>query len=210
MLSTGGARSSIKFKDELRKYPGRPDAVRGSAIRAHLQHWLDHDETENVWRKISRAADQLKAEDFIRFVVTARGRAAGLVPTLDFYAAAGQRYLAAHEARIKDALKSNRSLSEIADVLEEAASDFRLCDNLLDQRLSGLPANAVSRKDQKGSQARRAFCLILFEFFKEHCGMWMDAEVATLLDIALPRKAPSTIDEVREFRKGLRIKTIQH
>jgi hypothetical protein len=209
-MSSTGARSSTKFKDELRKYPGRGDAMRGGAIRAHLQRWLDHDETENVWRKISRAADQLKAEDFIRFILSARGRAAGLVPTLDFFAEAGRRYIAAHEARIKDALKSNRSLSEIADVLEDAASDFRLCDNLLDQRLTGLPANTVSRKDKNGSQARRAFCLILFEFFKERCGKWMDDEVATLVDIALPRNKQTTIDEVSEFRKRRHPKTSQH
>jgi hypothetical protein len=197
-----------KFKDELRKYPWPPS----SAIKAHGKRWLEDDRSQGVWQKISRAADQLRAEDFIKFVVNARCRAAGLVPTLDFHAEAGRRYLAAHEARIKDALKSNRSLSEIADVLEEAASDFRLCDNLLDERLSGLPANAISRKDQNGSQARRAFCWILFEFFKERCRMWMDDEVATLLDIALPRKKkePTTIDEVREFRKRRHPKTTQH
>jgi hypothetical protein len=208
MLSTGG-RSPTKFKDELRKYPERGDAMQGGAIRAHLKRWLDNDETENVWRKISRAADQLKAEDFIRFILSARGRAAGLAPTLDFHGEVSRRYLAAHEARIKDALKSNRSFSEIADVLEDAASDFRLCDNLLDQRLSGLPANAVSRKDKNGSQARRAFCLILFEFLKKRCGRWMDDEVATLVDIALPRKKPTTIDEVHEFRKVRRPKSPQ-
>jgi hypothetical protein len=203
MLSTGG-RSSTKFRDELRKYPWPPS----SAIKAHGKRWLDDDRSEEVWQKVSKAAGaQLRPDDFIRFVITARGRAAGLVPTLDFYAEAGRRYLAAHEARIKDALKSNRSLSEIADVLEEAASDFRLCDNLLDQRLSELPPNAVSRKDQKGSQARRAFCWILFDFFKERCRMWMEEEVATLLEIALPRKKPATVDEVHEFRKVRRSKS---
>jgi hypothetical protein len=197
MLYTG-TRSSTKFKDELRKYPWPPS----TAIPAHGRRWIEHNETENVWRKISRAADQLKADDFIGFVVKARCRAAGLVPTLDFHAEAGRRYLAAHEARIKAAFRSkNRSLSEIAGVLEDAASDFRLCENLLDDRLSGLPVNAISRKDQNGSQARRAFCWILFEFFKERCGRWMDEEVATLLDIALPREKPTTIDEVSEFRK---------
>jgi hypothetical protein len=194
-MSPTRARPSTKFKDELRKYPGR-----GSAIRAHLQRWLDHDQTENVWRKISRAADQLKAEDFIRFVVAARGRAVGLVPTLDFHGEVSRRYLAAHEARIKDALKSNRSLSEIADVLEEAASDFRLCDNLLDQRLSGLPANAVSRKYGNGSQAKRAFCLAVGEFLNEKSKKWMDAEVATLVDIALDLAEATTIDQVRAMR----------
>jgi hypothetical protein len=198
--------STAKFKDELRKYPWPPS----SAIREHLQRWLDHDETENVWRKISRAADQLKAEDFIRFVVTARGRAAGLAPTLDSHAEAARRYIAAHEARIKAALKSKGSLSEIADVLEDAAADFRLHDTLLDDRLSRLPANAVSRKDQNGSQARRAFCLTLGEFLNEKCGVWMDEEVATLTDIALPRKKSTTIDEVSEFRKKRHPKTTQH
>jgi hypothetical protein len=186
-----------KFKDELRKYPWPPS----TAIKTHGKRWLEDDRSEEVWQKISRAADKLEAKDFIRFVITARGRAEGLVPTLDFYAEAGRRYIAAHEARIKAALKSNRSLSEIANILEDAAEDFRLCDNLLDQRLSGLPENVISRKNQKGSQVRRAFCLILFEFFKKHCGNWMDTEVATLLDIAIPRKNPATIDEVSEFRK---------
>jgi hypothetical protein len=204
-MSSTGARSLTKFKDELRKYPGR-----GGAIRAHVKRWLDHDETENVWRKISRAADHLKAEDFIRFVVNTRGRAGGLVPTLDFHAEAARRYLAAHEARIKDALKSNRSLSEIADVLEDAAADFRLHDSLLDIKLSGLSVKAVSRKDQNGSQARRAFCLTVGEFLNEKCGAWMDEEVATLTDIALPRKKSTTIDEVSEFRKRRHPKTAQH
>jgi hypothetical protein len=190
-----------KFKDELRKYPWPPS----SAIKAHGKRWLDDDRSDDIWQKVNKAAGaQLTPDDFIRFVITARGRAAGLVPTLDFYDEAGRRYLAAHEARIKDALKSNRSLSEIADVLEEAASDFRLCDNLLDQRLSGLPVNAVSRKNQKGSQARRAFCLLLSGFFKERCGTWMDVEVAALLDIALPqrRREATDISEVREYRRS--------
>ena len=190
-----------KFKDELLKYPW----PRSSAIKAHGKRWLDDDRSEDVWQKVSKAAGaQLRPDDFIRFVVRARARAAGLVHTLDFHTEAGRRYLAAHEARIKDALKSNRSLSEIADVLEEAASDFRLCDNLLDQRLSGLPANAVSRKDHNGSQARRAFCLLLSGFFKERCGTWMDVEVAALLDIALPqrRREATDISEVREYRRS--------
>jgi hypothetical protein len=196
MLYTG-TQSSTKFKDELRKYPWPPS----TAIRAHGRRWREHDQTEIVWRKISRAANQLKADDFIRFVVKARCRAAGLVPTLDFHAEAGRRYLAAHEARIKAAFGSNRSLSEIAEVLEDAAADFRLCDNLLDSRLSGLPVKAVSRKDQKGSQARRAFCLVIGEFLNEKSGKWMDAEVATLVDIALPQADATTIDQVRAMRR---------
>jgi hypothetical protein len=194
-----------KFKDELRKHPGL-----GGATRALLKRWLEHDETENLWRKISRAADQLKAEDFIRFVVNTRGRAAGLIPTLDFHAEAGRRYLAAHEARIKNALKSNRSLSEIADVLADAAADFRLHDSNLDIKLSGLSVNAVSRKNENGSRARRAFCLTVGEFLNEKCGVWMDEEVATLTDIALPRKKQTTIDEVKEFRKRRHPKPSQH
>lgn len=204
MLPTG-ARRSTKFKDELRKYPGR-----GGAIRAHLKRWLDDDRTENVWRKISRAVDQLKAEDFIRFVVNTRGRAGGLIPTLDFHTEAARRYLAAHEARIKDAMKSSGSLSEIADVLEAAASDFRFHDSWLDSKLSGLSVNAVSRKDENGSQARRAFCLTVGEFLNEKCGLWMDEEVAMLTDIALPRKKQTTIDEVKEFRKRRHPKPSQH
>src|SRR5664279_3719167 len=158
-----------RFKDELQKYPWPP----ATAIKAHAKRWMEDDRSEEVWQKISRAADQLRAEDFIRVVITARWRAEGLVPTLDFYSEAGRRYLAAHEARIKAALKSNRSLSEIAYILEDAAYDFRLCDNMLDEQLSGLPDNVISRKNQKGSRPRRAFCLILFEFFKKHCGKWM-------------------------------------
>jgi hypothetical protein len=198
MLFTG-ARSSTKFKDELRKYPWPPS----TAIRQHLQRWLDDNRSEDIWHKISRAANQLKADDFIGFVVKARCRAAGLVPTLDFHTELGRRYLAAHEARIKAAFRSkDRSLSEIAGVLEDAASDFRLCENLLDNRLSGLPVKAISRKDQNGSQARRAFCWILSEFFKERCGRRMDVQVAALLDIALPQGERVTeISEVREYRR---------
>jgi hypothetical protein len=187
----------IKFKDDLRKYPW----PRSSAIKAHRKRWLQHVDAEKIWRKISGAAGQLEPADFIRFVITARVRASGLVPTLDFHAEAGRRYLAAHEARIKAALKSKMSLSEIADILDDAASDFRFHDTMLDNRLSGLPINVISQKNQKGSQARRAFCLILFEFFQERCRTHMDGEVATLLDIAMPRKKPTTLDEVREFRR---------
>jgi hypothetical protein len=196
-----------KFKDELRKYPW----PRSSAIKAHGKRWQEDDRSEDVWQKVSKAAGaQLRPDDFIRFVVKARGRAAGLVYILDFHTEAGRRYLAAHEARIKAALKSNKSLSEIADILEAAASDFRFHDAMLDETLSELPVNAVSRKDQNGSQARRAFCWILFEFFKERCGKWMDDEVATLVDIALPRNKQTTIDEVSEFRKRRQPKATQH
>jgi hypothetical protein len=124
-----------------------------------------------------------------------------LKPTLEFHAEAARRYLAAHEARIKDVLKSKGSLSEIADVLEDAAADFRLHDTLFNDRLSRLPANVVSRKDQDGSQAKRAFCLAILEFLQEQCGKPMHGEVATLVDIALDLEEPTTIDQVRSMTR---------
>jgi hypothetical protein len=206
--------STAKFKDELRKYP-RP---RSSAIREHLQRWLDHDDADAVWQKIVKKADDLKPDDFIRFVITARARASGLVPSLESHSRWRQYCLEFIAPSIKDVLKSNRPLSEMAEALEDAAFNFRLIDDALSERLSHLPVNAVSRNDRGGSQARRAFYLAVGQFLNEKCGTWMDSEVATLADIALPkpkrargrrvkispgrdREPSTTIEEVRAARR---------
>jgi hypothetical protein len=186
-----------KFQDYLRKYP-RP---RSSAIRAHLQHWLDQPDADAVWQKIVKKAENLSPDDFIRFVIAARGWASGLVPTLEFHSQDRQHCIEMHAPLIKDALKSSRPLSEIANVLEAAAFDFRHCDDWLNSRLSHLPVDAVSRKKRGGSQAHRAFCLALLQFFNEKCGAWMDGEVATLVDIALPRRGTTSEDDVRAYRR---------
>lgn len=185
-----------KFKDDLRKYPW----PRSTAIRAHLQRWSDDDRSEDIWRKVQRAVgSELTANDFIKFVIKARSKAGGLSPSMVQRQVFRAMTVEAHEKRIKDALKSNATLSEIADVLEAAASEFRDIDGFYVDRLKQLPVNAPSRKYQGGSQAVRAFCLELGEFFKGRCGRWLDPEVAALADIALDRE--TTTDQVEAYRK---------
>lgn len=186
------------FKQELSEYPWPPS----SAIKAHGKRWMDGIDTETLWRKVSKAAPDLKAREFIEIVLRTRAQSAGLKPILNFHAEVRRRALSVHKISINSAMRSRKSLSEIADVLEDAAAHLRLYDQSLDIKIAQLSPDAVSRKNQNGSQARRAFALTMGEFFKTRCGLWMDEEVATLVDIALPRKeAATTIDEVKEFRK---------
>jgi hypothetical protein len=189
----------MTFKDELRKYPW----PRSSAINAHAKRWLKDNRNEEIWRKVSKAAgERLTAGEFIRFVVKARSRAAGLPHILDQAGRYRAGILAHHERCIKAALKSRKLLDEIADVLENAAMDFRLFEKLTLHDLEKYPEGTISRKNQKGSQARRAFCLLLLGFFEQKCKMWMENEVAALLDIALPQRGrdATNISEVRGYR----------
>jgi hypothetical protein len=191
-----------KFKDELRKYPW----PRSSAIKAHGKRWLEDDRSEDIWKKVGKAAGaQLKPEEFIRFVVQARSRSEGLPHILDQLVRNRGGILAHHEPRIKAAMKSKKSLIEIAGVLDDAAFDLRLFDKLEVLDLEKYPQGTISQKNQNGSQARRAFCLLLSGFFQERCGTWMDVEVAALLDIALPqrRREATDISEVREYRRSV-------
>jgi hypothetical protein len=105
-----------------------------------------------------------------------------------------------HRPLIKAALDSKRSLSEIAKVLEVAAADFCILEKLRDT-FDDLPHGALSRKNQNSSLARRAFCLQVGRFLHEASGRWMDAEVAALVDIALPALEATTAEQVRQFRR---------
>ncbi|MGY3344679.1 MULTISPECIES: hypothetical protein [unclassified Bradyrhizobium] len=188
------------FKDELRRYP-KP---RSSAIKAHLKEWLEHPEADAVWQKVSKAAGaNLTPEEFIDVVIRARAAARGLPHRIKGNAQDRSQVIKWHQPRIRQALaSSSMTLSQIADVLEYAAFEMRQIEKFSNMDLADYPVGAISSKDQKGSQSRRAFCLIMFEFFQQRCDRWMDAEVAALLDSALPRDEATTVDEVREFRKS--------
>jgi hypothetical protein len=183
--------SATSFKDKLRNFP-RP---KSSAIRQHLDRWLDDPIAEGVWRKISKLAHNLEAEELIRQVIRARSRAAGFKPTLNQYAGIREWTLHSHRQQIKAALASKLPLHEIAKVLEIAAAEFLTIDEFYSSRLEG----AVRRKDQNSSLMRHAFYLQVGSFLHQQCGRWMDAEVATLADIAF-HGTENTIVQIRAAR----------
>ena len=183
------------FKLELKNYK-RP---RSSAIKAHLQRWLDDDRTEAVWTKVNKAAgEKLTPGELIQHVIRARAKTAALPAQIAYTALERDFVKKWHAPQIKQALAKGKTLSEIADILEDAAFEMRLIEKV--SLLATYPAGVISRKNQDGSQARRAFSLIMSEFFKQRCDKWMDNEVAVLLDVALPRKEATDIQEVRDYR----------
>jgi hypothetical protein len=198
------------FKQELLNFPWPPS----SAIKAHGKRWIDACEAnpnqqEEVWQRVSRAIPDLSPRDFIKFVIRARVRAVGLPAFL----ARDDREPTAEEIkqRIKRALNSKKTLSEIADLLETAAFSIRNREAFSEVYLEGLPSTAFSRKTDAKAQALRAFCVVLGDFFKQRSKHWLDEVVPTLADIALDRKNdPTSIETVREFRKVRRPKTTRH
>ena len=199
-----------KFKDELRKYPWPPS----SAIKAHGKRWIDaceanRNQQEEVWRRVSRAIPELSPGEFIKFVIRARCRAVGLPA---FLAQAAREPTAEEiKQRIKRALNSKKTPSDIADLLETAAFSIRNREAFSEVYLEGLPSTVFSRKTDVKAQALRAFCLVLGDFFKQRSDQWLDEVVPTLADIALDRKnEPTSIETVREFRKVRPLKTTQH
>jgi hypothetical protein len=180
------------FKQELRKYPGR-----GGAIKSILRRWLDDDRADEVWRKISAADASLAVEDFIRLVIRT-GMAARALPARlearDWKVAA---VIAGYGPLITKALASNKSPSEIAEVLENAAWELRFIEDFA--MLDGYPLGTNSRRRDKRS--RRAFSLAMVDFFHERCGKWMDGEAGVLLEIVLPSSTGDSLQEVRDYRK---------
>jgi len=185
--------SATSFTDELRRFSW----PKSSAIRQHLTEWSKDDRAEEVWQKIRENSDGISAEEFIRVVIKARGEAGGLIHRLDQHASYRKHWIRAHKAKITKTLKSTLSLSEIADVLDGAAVDFRTVDDFFDHLLNRFP---MSRKNQNNSLARRPFWFLVGRFLHKKCGRWMDAEVATLTDIAFPG-IETTIDQVRAARR---------
>jgi hypothetical protein len=198
------------FKQELLNYPWPPS----SAIKAHGKRWIDACEVnpnqqEEVWQRVSRAIPDLSPTEFIKFVIRARSRAVGFPAFL----AQASREPTAEEIkqRIKRALNSKKTPSDIADLLETAAFSIRNREAFAEVYLEGLPSNYKSRKTDAKAQALRAFCLILGEFFKQRSDRWLDEVVPTLADIALDRKnEPTSIETVREFRKVRPLRATQH
>ncbi|MCC8957640.1 hypothetical protein H8B02_30675 [Bradyrhizobium sp. Pear77] len=97
--------------------------------------------------------------------------------------------------QIAEALASNKTPLEIADVLEEAAKRLRFREKFA--LLDGYPQEAISRR--QASQSRRAFSLAMSDFFRERCDKWMDNETGVLLEIAFGGEDSS--QEVRDYRK---------
>lgn len=187
---------SSDFSERLRDW--RPAS---SAIRAHLQRWLNDDRGEDVWKKVSKAAGaNLGPEEFIRFVAHAAMKARALPVRIETWKREVEAAVAGQRDRVSDAFSSSGSLSEIADVLEDAAWDLRMRERF--SMLHGYPSGAISRR-QKGTQGRRALSLIMSDFCKERCGIWMDEEVGILLEIAFgPGSGDDSAEEVRGYRRS--------
>lgn len=185
--------SATSFKDELRRFPW----PKSSAIRQHLTRWRDDYRAEEVWQKIRAKSDCISADEFIRAVVSARCDAAGLIHRINSYVSRRAHSISFHKAKMAKALASTQSLSEIADVLDDAAADFRVIDRDLDE----LPANVITRKNQAGSLTRRIFYRTVGDFLYKKCGRLMDTDVAVLADIAFPGSENSP-DQVRAARRS--------
>jgi hypothetical protein len=183
--------SAPSFKDELRRFSW----PKSSAIRQHLTRWRDDYRAEEIWQKI-RANSDISAEEFIRIVIRARGEAAGLIHTINSYVRARDHSISFHKVRIAKALASTQSLSDITNVLDNAAADFRIIDSQCDE----LPANVITRNDRDGSLTRRMFYLAIGGFLSKKCDRWMDSEVAALADIAFPG-TEFTTDQVHAARR---------
>jgi hypothetical protein len=188
--------SATSFKDELRSFP-RP---KSSAIRQHLTQWRDDYRAEEVWQKICANSDGILTAEFIRVVIKARCDAAGLPHRLNHYASTRAHLISLHKAKIAKALASTQSVSEIAEVLDDAAADFRGIGRGIDLDLDELPANVITRKDQAGSLTRRMFYRTVGDFLYKKCGRWMETDVAVLADIAFPGSENSA-DQVRAARR---------
>lgn len=106
--------------------------------------------------------------------------------------------IAGQDARIAKAFASNKSPSEIADVLEDAAWELRFREKFA--MLDGYPTGAISRRRDK--QSRRAFSLAMVDFLHERCGKWMDGETGALLEIMFPSRGGDSFQEVRDYRKA--------
>jgi hypothetical protein len=197
MSPTGASRSLTKFKDELRKYPW----PRSSAIRAHLQRWLDDERADDVWKAVSKAAGaNLGTEEFIRFVASTAMSSRALPVRIKTYKREAGAALSGYGARVAEAFGSNKSLGEIAELLEEVAWQLRFRERVA--MLDRYPAGAISRRQKGDSQQRRAFSLSMSDFFEERCGKWMDDEAGVLLEIAFGPKGDDISQEVRDYRKS--------
>ena len=183
------------FKHELQKWQPR-----SSAIKTILQRWIDDDRADDVWKVVAAAAGaNLTPEEFIRFVVRAAMAARALPARKEVSKRNTSGVIAGQRGRVAEAFVSDRSPSEIADVLEDAAWQLRFREKF-DTLLDAYPAGAITRRRDK--QSRRAFSLTMVDFFKERCGKWMDDQAGVLLEIAFGLSGDDNSQEVRDYRKA--------
>jgi hypothetical protein len=184
------------FSQELRQWQPR-----SSAIRSHLRRWLDDDRAEDIWKTISKAAGpNLGAEEFIQFVARAAMASRALPVRIEASKREASAAVTGQGARIAEAFASNRSPSEIADVLEDAAWQLRFREKF--SLLEKYPDGVISRRQKGDSQQRRAFGLSMSDFFRERCGKWMDNEAGVLLEIAFGPNGDDISQEVRDYRRS--------
>lgn len=181
-----------KFKDDLQAW--RP---RSSAIRTLLQRWQDDERADDVWKAVHASAD-LTARDFIRQVVRSAMAARALPARLEAAEREFSAVIATQSARVKEAFASMDSPAEIADILEDAAWQLRFREKF--SMLDGYPSGADSRR--RDTRPRRAFSLAMVDFFREHCGKWMDGETGVLLEIMFPSNRGDSLEEVRGYRRA--------
>jgi hypothetical protein len=191
--------SAPSFKEELRRFTW----PKSSAIRQHLSRWRDDYRTEEIWQKIRAKSDCISAEEFIRVVIKARSEACGLIPRLNRYHRECKHSIRCHEKVIVTALRSTQSPSEMADVLDTAAADFRSIDDRLAADMADFPTDLITQKDQSISLMRKVFWHRVGTFLHKRCGEWMDEQVGMLADIAFDTENDNTVDQIRAMRRRI-------
>jgi hypothetical protein len=181
------------FKQELKKWQPR-----SSAIKTLLRRWVDDDRAEGVWKQVSAANATLTAEEFIRSVIRIAMAARALPARIEFSEREFSAVIASQRDKVAEAFASNRSLGEVAEILEDAAWELRFSEKF--SMLDGYPSGAISRRRDRRS--RKAFSLAMVDFFHQRCDKWMDGETGVLLEIMFPSSAGDSLQEVRDYRKS--------
>jgi hypothetical protein len=172
----------------------------------HIQRWAKDRRTQEVWIKIKKNSPGIDPQHFIWTVHSIFTSAADLASNK----ANLKGWMARHRTRASKLFSSNRSPSEIAAELEQMAGHWRWLDeagrgfalghesywSTMRRANSLLTADdlKISRKDQRGSRARKLFARQLGRIFYELCGQWHDQEVAVLTEVAFPGKKLDVVD----------------
>lgn len=191
---------SDEFVQKLRDWKPR-----STAIRSHLARWIEDDRATSVWQAVTKhAGGNLGPEEFIRRVAWTAMAARGLRHRLDSHNARTAMMIAAQKARVAAAFASMKSPAQVAAVLEEAAWQLRTSEEI--SMLREYPVGTISRKQAGETQKRRAFSLMISDFLKERCDLWMDEQVGVLLEIAFGERSGDSQEEARSYRKSRRKK----
>lgn len=214
--------ATSSFKDELARYDfeltngvssfWNPEdrAKPEPSLKADLdliRRWAKDCRAQEVWTKIKEITPGLDAQEFIWTVHAIFVQAASLAD----HKAGLKGWRDKCRTRASKLFLSNRSRSEVAAELERMAGHLRWldkgdgrgfvlgleCDWPTMRRADSLLTAGelkISRKDQKGSRARKLFARQLGRIFHALCGQWHDQEVAVLAEVAFPGKKLDVVD----------------